>query len=175
MKLNYYIKTEEKKHIDNFIKICKECNIPLDLDDDLYEDEIIGVGIFMRSPEITIENSNVNDIKLYPMVCLVSEIGSKWEKGSLMTYESHIREFDLNKIKSFLYDKLLECKKKFPEIKIGCHMTDELDKKSSKFSKDLGLSRKFILKAYRYCVIDEQWAPRTDRGYGDFDGFRVIN
>jgi hypothetical protein len=79
MKLNYYIKTNEKKHIDNFIKICKECNIPLDLDDDLYEDEIIGVGIFMRSPEITIENSNVNDIKLYPTVCLVSEVGSKWE------------------------------------------------------------------------------------------------
>ena len=81
--LNNYIKTKDISIIRNFIKVCKECNIPVDdeyIEDELEESEIYGIGIFTKEPTI---NNNILDFDISVWV-ITEEPASWWNKLSLV-------------------------------------------------------------------------------------------
>ncbi len=181
MHLNYYIKTKDRAHIDNFIRVCKECNIPVDLDDaDLDDGEILGIGLFTQNSEtqvMGINNPTIDDIKYDVTVYLLDEIASWWKKLKLSEYESFIRNFDLNGIKTSLYNKLIECKEKFPEFTLGCEMVSNVDLEYEFFRYEFHNRDyvPYILNGYCYCDVSNKWGPRTSKGYGHFEGFKLWN
>lgn len=175
MKLDYYIKTNDPSHIDNFIKICKECNIPTDnLADFIRGDEYIGIGIFIKPNEITNPDNikSPDDLQVDVSARYIQEAASWWEKIKISEYETFIREFDINEVKTFLYKKLLDIREKYPDVTtIGCKMISSVDLKYEFYTSKSW--KPFILKSYIYSAVTNQWGPHTQKGYGDFDRFHI--
>jgi len=176
MNLNNYIKTENIVIIQSFIKLCKDRNILIDphMEEDWEQsDKIYGVGIFTRDPgETGVVVTNANDILLNFSVCVITDEkpASWWNKLRLDDYESFIKSFDVGELKDFLGKKLEKTKKDFPQFTIGCEMIGVIDLEYGFYKENWD---PYILKGYHYSSVSSEWKPRTQKGYGDFEGFRI--
>jgi hypothetical protein len=176
MKLENYIKTKDKETILNFIKLCKEKNIEVENYENLDDSDTIGVGIFIYVPNKYCKNESIvidSVDKVSACVCILNEEASWWGKLKLSNYESFIKNLDLEAYKTFLSDKLEQTKKKYPYFTIGCKMVSNIDIEYKFFGRNSYTP--FILESYVYCSVTNKWGPKTQKGYGDFEGFKLWN
>lgn len=162
MKLENYLKTKDTKVIENFIKLCKDKNIQFVKDDSL--ENVIGVGIFVNVPTNSIDKVNA-------VVCMITEEASWWNKLNINNYENFIENFDLEEYKKFLIEKLEQTKNNYPELTIGCKMISTIDLEYGFFKNKYWTP--YILEGYIYSSVTKNWGPKTQKGYGDFDGFKL--
>lgn len=172
MKLVNYIKTDNIEIIRNFTELCEKQNMEIDVDyeNDLDDDDICGVGIFIDYGRfLKIIDGELQPFK--PIVGIIREIASWWNLIPLEGYTSFISNYNVDEYFDFLKSKFDETKQKFPEFKIGVAMISDIDIEYEFFkSKDWS---PYILIGYTYSEISNQWSPRTDKGFGDFEGFRL--
>jgi hypothetical protein len=173
MKLVNYIKTDNIEIIRNFTELCKKQNMEIDVDyeNDLDDDDICGVGIFLDTIRGSIKIVNGELLPFKPKVCVIHDDVSGGNLISLENYESFILNFNVDEYFDFLKSKFDETKQKFPEFKIGVAMISDIDIEYEFFkSKDWS---PYILIGYTYSEISNQWSPRTDKGFGDFERFKL--
>ena len=151
MKLENYLKTKDTKVIENFIKLCKDKNIQFVNYD---RENVIGVGIFVNVPTNSIDKVNA-------VVCMITEEASWW----------NIENINLEEYKKFLIEKLEQTKNKYPEFTIGCRMISTIDLEYGFFKNKYWTP--YILEGYIYSSVTKNWGPKTQKGYGDFDGFKL--
>lgn len=172
MKLVNYIKTDNVEIIRNFMGLCKKQNMRIDIDfeNDLEEDGICGVGIFIDSiRSLKIIDGELLPVK--PMVCVIHEIASWWNLIPLDGHTSFISNYNVDDYFDFLKSKFEDTKQKFPKFKLGVAMISNIDMEYEFFKSDHWSPS--ILTGYKYCEISNQWSPITNKGYGDFKNFRL--
>jgi len=180
MKLNNYIKTKDKETINDFIKLCKDRNIPFEEEED-DSDKVYGVGIFARDPGALSGDYITESIKDIDFaVCLITDntdVASWWNKLNLNEYQKFIKDFDKKEFVNFINKKLNKAKENFPQFTIGCEMISTIDLEYGFYKKEFSPRgfEPYILKGYCYSSVCNEFGPRTDKGYGDFEGFRIWN
>lgn len=173
MKLNNYIQTKDIKDVHKFISLCKERNIKITVDDiDSNSKGYYVVGIFTRDTN-TIDH--ITDIDFSVCVSDEEEPASWWNR--IYDYESFIKNFDKNTYITFLNQKLDDIKTKYPQFQIGTEMISNIDLKYGFFNNPskFGQWDPYILKSYYYSSVSDKFGPRTQKGFGDFSGFKVWN
>lgn len=175
MKINYYLKTRDKLQINDFVEECKKHNIPLSeyYEEDMNDFEngytkIYGIGIFSNIPIVTDKIDNLDYT-----VCLLADKPAFWW-GEMSNYKSFLKNFDKNKIIDYLNNNLEKCKKETSNFQLGCEMVSTIDLEYEFFRTEFHNKEyePYILKGYCWCEVDDKWGVKTQKGYGDFKGFR---
>lgn len=164
MKSNFWIKTDKKEDIDNFINISKEMGYEIRYED---MDNSIGIGIFSRMPDV----KNTKFVNLICEVCFVDRLDGV--NGKLIknkNIDNKIRNFKSNlddEVKDALksLEKIL---KKYPKLKIGTKIISYLDIEYNFFDKPYKEKVKNIV-SYTYSTVKPFWMIHTTTGYSEFD------
>ena len=175
MKINYYLKTRDILQIKDFVEECKKYNISLSeyYEEDMNDFEngctkIYGIGIFSNVPVVTDKIDN-----LYYTVYLLTEKPASWW-SKISDYKSFLKNFDKNKIIDYLNKNLEKCKKETANFTLGCEIVSVIDLKYEFFRTEFHNREyePFIFKGYCWSEVNEIWGVRTQKGFGDFNGFR---